>query len=50
MEKNKTAASLRRHPSETLAINRTDPSKAFIQYDMAIYHKEPPIEKKEREA
>ncbi|KAH3807942.1 hypothetical protein DPMN_136290 [Dreissena polymorpha] len=46
MEKNKAAASLRRHPSETLAINRTDPSKAFIQYDMTIYHKEPPIERK----
>ncbi|KAH3810794.1 hypothetical protein DPMN_139192 [Dreissena polymorpha] len=36
MEKNKPAASRRRHPSETLAVDRPNPLQACIQYDKAI--------------
>ncbi|KAH3771779.1 hypothetical protein DPMN_173108 [Dreissena polymorpha] len=50
MEKNKAAASSRRHSSETLAVDRSHPSQACIQYDEAISHMEPPSEKEERAA
>ncbi|KAH3883315.1 hypothetical protein DPMN_007269 [Dreissena polymorpha] len=50
MEKNKPAASRRRHPSETLEVYRSHPSQACIQYDKAIPHMEPPREKEERAA
>ncbi|KAH3846075.1 hypothetical protein DPMN_088369 [Dreissena polymorpha] len=50
MEKNKPAASRRRHPSETLEVDRPHPSQACIQYDKAIPHMEPPREKEERAA
>ncbi|KAH3832455.1 hypothetical protein DPMN_105743 [Dreissena polymorpha] len=43
-------ASLSRHHSETLAVDRPHPSQACIQYDKAISHMELAREKEERSA